>query len=147
VKYGPADLAPLVLGAWGGIRSARGPGGAFAGPRGGVDQVNKGKAGVERSLTGLRAGGATNMGTEITFKPSGMKPIRIDIVEMSPGSPVGHEVKNGPSATYTPNQRAVGMGPGVTSVTVTGQFRGANAERLGLDPTRTYTITIHIEHW
>ena len=59
---------------------------------------------MERAIGELQQEGVTNIHTEVTFEVNGGR-IRVDIVGEFNGEVRLYEVKNGPSAGFTPNQR------------------------------------------
>jgi hypothetical protein len=71
--------------------------------QGGAGPVLKGQRGVERAIGELQEQGVTNIHTEVTFEVNGTR-IRVDIVGEFNGEIRLYEVKNGPSAGFTPNQ-------------------------------------------
>lgn len=67
--------------------------------------VQKGKAGVEKASLELEAEGYTLLSHEITVEVNGVR-IRLDIAMYKDGNVYLVEVKNGPHAGFTPNQKA-----------------------------------------
>ena len=65
----------------------------------------KGKAGVEKASQELIAEGYTLHSTEITVEVNGVR-VRLDIAMFKDGNVYLVEVKNGPHAGFTPNQKA-----------------------------------------
>jgi RHS repeat-associated protein len=72
--------------------------------KGGIGPVLKGQRGVERAINELQLEGVTNIHTEITFEVSGTR-IRVDIAGEFNGEIRLYEVKTGPAADLTRNQR------------------------------------------
>ncbi len=67
--------------------------------------VQKGKAGVEKASLELEAEGYTLLSHEITVEVNGVR-IRLDIAMYKDGNVYLVEVKNGPHAGFTPNQKS-----------------------------------------
>lgn len=72
--------------------------------RGGVDPVNKGKAGIERCINEIEAAGGTVLGTEIPIEIDGIT-CQIDVAADFDGTIYLYEIKNGTYAfKFTTNQ-------------------------------------------
>jgi RHS repeat-associated protein len=96
--------------------------------RGGSAPVLRGQAGVARAIAEIEANGGTILGREITLEAGGVRTRPDLLVLTSDGRTVFFEVKNGPGATLTPNQRiafpAIRGGGAIP--------RGGNAATAGL---------------
>jgi hypothetical protein len=98
--------------------------------RGGVGPVRRGQAGVDAVAADIEAAGGRVLGREITVEAGGVR-TRPDLyVELPCGTRCFVEVKNGPSAGLTPNQRVAF--PVIQSAG--GVPVGANAAAAGLTP-------------
>ena len=74
--------------------------------KGGIAPVLKGRSGVEEAIAAARARGEKILGREITMETTAGR-TRIDLLVETPGGKLKFiEVKTGPSARLTPNQRA-----------------------------------------
>lgn len=108
----------------------------------GVSPIQKGQEGVNRAITEIKAQGATNIVREVTLEVNGVR-VRVDIAADFNGQITLIEVKNGPSAGFTPNQRIVypQMMEGVPVVP-----RGYNASQINRwqvgQPTTEYYLII-----
>ncbi len=108
-----------------------------------VSPNQKGQEGVNRAIEEIKAQGATNVVREVTLEVNGVR-VRVDIAADFNGQITLIEVKNGPSAGFTPNQRIVypQMMDGIPIVP-----RGANAApvwgtgQIG-QPTTFYILKI-----
>ena len=97
---------------------------------GGIGPVLKGQAGVNQVAADIEASGGQVLGREITVEAGGVRTRPDLFVEDACGNRCFVEVKNGPSAGMTPNQRAafpVIQAQGGVPV-------GANAAAAGLTP-------------
>jgi hypothetical protein len=99
---------------------------------GGSGPVRQGQAGVNKVAVELESQGYT-VQREVTFDVKGTR-VRPDIVATRGGDMRVIEVKTGPSAGYTTNQRIAY--PQFADGAIA---RGANAEAIGLVPGRTYS--------
>ncbi len=103
-----------------------------AGPasKGGIGPVLKGQAGVERAIAEIEAEGGTILGREITIEAGGVR-TRPDLyVKTAAGKTQFVEVKNGPGAGLTTNQKVA-----FPAIESTGGIpRGGNAAAAGLPP-------------
>lgn len=103
----------------------------------------KGDAGVNRAMTALKEAGYDIAAREVTVEASGVR-VRVDFAIIDDGIVHLHEVKNGPFAGFTPNQKIVypQMLEGIPIIP-----RGINAatvfgsQNVGI-PTTRYTLTI-----
>ena len=74
--------------------------------KGGIEPVLKGQSGVERAIEAVRTRGEKILGREITIDTTAGR-TRIDLLVETPNGKLRFiEVKTGPSARLTPNQRA-----------------------------------------
>ncbi|MCC6741780.1 MAG: hypothetical protein IT452_22360, partial [Planctomycetia bacterium] len=114
------------------------------GPCGGVGPVNKGKAGVQKSLAAAKARGEHVLGTEVTFKAGGVR-TRADILVRTPAGRLKViEAKNGPSARLSRNQKA-----GFPALRRGGAVPvGANAEAANLTPGQALgPVDVQVDPW
>lgn len=75
-------------------------------PEANLTPYEKGRQGVERAIEEVRAQGGDVRGKEVTIRVNGTK-VRMDFVTMSDNEMTFYEVKNGPHAGFTPNQKIV----------------------------------------
>ncbi len=66
----------------------------------------KGDIGVHRAIEEIKTQGGTVRATEVTLEVNGVR-VRVDVAADFNGKIVLYEVKNGPSAGFTPNQKIV----------------------------------------
>ena len=98
--------------------------------RGGIGPVLKGQAGVDRVIAEIEASGGKVLGQEITVDAGGVRTRPDLFVEDAAGNRFFVEVKNGPSAGLTPNQKAAFP----TIESSGGVPAGKNAAAAGLKP-------------
>jgi hypothetical protein len=101
----------------------------------------KGEQGVQKAITEIESKGGTVLGREITLEVNGVR-VRVDLAADFNGEIHLIEVKNGPSAGFTQNQKIVypQMLDGAPVI-----FKGGNAQKSGFDinvPTTTYILKI-----
>jgi hypothetical protein len=105
-------LNPLQRGL--GLLAAAGPllhgagalAGAVGGRVGGIEAVVKGQSGVARAIADIQSAGGRILGEEVTIETSAARTRPDLFVEAANGNRFFLEVKNGPFASLTRNQRA-----------------------------------------
>ena len=118
----PLPTRPLEFGTYA-------PGETVNYPRGGVNPVLQGRAGVDRAIAQIESEGGTVLGREITVEAGGVRARPDLLIQNANGSIEFLEVKNGANASFTTNQATafpiIRNGGAVP--------RGANAAAAGLD--------------
>lgn len=100
---------------------------------------SKGEEGVNRALQEISSQGGKVLGREITLEVNGIR-VRVDIAADFNGEIQLIEVKNGPSAGFTPNQNQVYRDMLYNKPMII--FRGNNAFNAGFAPGSSTTIYV-----
>ncbi len=105
-----------------------------------ISPHQKGEQGVQKAIKEFKADGGIVKQTEVTLDVNGTR-IRVDIAGEFKGKVVFIEVKNGPSAGFTPNQR-IALPKMMDGIPITPV--GKNAANAGLIPNQAITKSQYI---